>query len=589
MKNPITLILMYAFVLTGCHTHGSGDINMPAPHLSNNHEWRVLSVREKAAQLVCYQYNKEEMLRLGNGSMEQFFQKYPVGAVFLANWTIAGSVDKDSVKNEYINVVQQCNKASKYPLLFSEDFETGLGFAIPGYTQLVTEMGLGAANSTELADQYGNIIASEARSVGINWLLHPVADLNINPFSYITNVRSVGTSADLAIKLLPHQIKAMQANGVAATAKHFPGDGTDFINQHFSTSKNKLSIEEWNNSYGKVYQTLIDGGVKVIMPGHISFPAYQKHKHNGEYLPATLSNELIEGLLKKELNFKGVVVSDALNMAGIAGFYDSQLETEVECFKAGTDMLLWPSLEVIDTIEARVVRGEIDIRRLNDAVARVWNLKDELGLFDPLYKSVQPLLNNDFQQHQQQADNIARKAITPIGENKVTLPWITAKDKNILLVEVMQDYKEGVFNVLVDELTKRGAQVTLRRNLSYFEQGSQLQVLAEQYDKILFAYYSVPGVPWGDLSLYGPEALTMWSSNRLPKDKVISIGFGDPYKNIIYLPRITQRINCYNIDKHSQKALVEALWGDYKTTGVSPVTYPQFNYAIEEVVSLSDE
>jgi len=575
MKNPIKLILIYVFVLVGCHQFEKGDINMTASHLSDNQEWSKLSIREKVGQLVCYQYNREEMLHVGNGSIEQFFQKYPVGAVFLANWTIDGSLENDSVKSEYIKVVQQCNQASKYPLLVTEDFETGLGFAINGHTQLVTEMGLGAANSEELAAQYGNIIASEARSIGINWLLHPVADLNINPFNYITNVRAVGKSADLAIKLLPHQITAMQANGVAATAKHFPGDGTDFINQHFSTSENKLSIDEWNNSFGKVYQTLIDDGVKVIMPGHISFPAYQKEKHNGEYLPATLSKELIEGLLKKELNFKGVVVSDALNMAGIAGFYDSQLETEVECFKAGVDMLLWPSLEVIDTIEARVLRGDIDMQRLDDAVARVWNLKNELGLFESSYQSVKALSNEDIQQHKQQADNIARKAITPIGTNNAKQPWITDNDTNILLVEVMQEYKEGVFDVFKDELTKRGAKVTVRRNLSYFEQGAQLQSLAKQYDKILFAYYSVPGAPWGDLSLYGPEALTIWASNKLPNEKVISIGFGDPYKNIIYLPRITHRVNCYNTDYHSQKALVEALCGDFKMTGKSPVDYPE--------------
>ncbi|MCU4166044.1 glycoside hydrolase family 3 protein [Carboxylicivirga caseinilyticus] len=576
MKNLLlSIIILSGLFFASCQPSTKKELPKQTDSLSVNKEWQKLSVREKVGQLVCYQFNKNEMLQLGGGSYEQFFQKYPIGSIFLANWNIAGAVSADSVKNEYIKIVNQCKTASKNPLLFTEDFETGLGFVIDGYTQLVTEMGLGAIGSEELAEQYGAIIASEARSIGINWLLHPVADLNINPYSYITNVRSIGKDPDLAIKLLPAQIKGMQTKGVAATAKHFPGDGTDFINQHFSTSQNKLSVEEWNSTYGMIFQTFINDGVKVIMPGHISFPAYQKEKLNDEFLPATLSSELIQGLLKDKMGFNGVVVSDALNMAGIAQYYSSQIETEVECFKAGTDILLWPSLAVIDTIEARINRGEITMSRLDDAVERIWNLKAQLGLFEDDYQTIIPLSDSLLEKHHQTAFEISKKALTLISKKETDSPFLSPTDQKILLVEVMQDYKEGVFDVLVNELKQRGMEVTVRRNLSYFESGSELTNLALEYDKIIFTYYSLPGVPWGDLSLSGREALTMWASNMLPKDKVISLGFGDPYKNIIYLPRIETRINCYNIDSYSQRALAGALLGDFELTGKSPVSYPE--------------
>ncbi len=231
-------------------------------------------------------------------------------------------------------------KESKNPLLLLEDFECGLESSFTEYSNLPGEMGLGATNSSELAYVYGEIIAREARSVGINWLLHPVSDLNLNPFNFLTNVVSVGDDPNSAIDLLERQVQGMQAQKVAATAKHFPGDGTDFIDQHFTTSQMMLSYDDWLKQHGRVFQSLIENGVMSIMPVHISFPDYQKETVNGEKLPATSSREIMTELLKEKLGIDGVVVSDALNMGGIAGYYENQIETEVECFKAGADILI---------------------------------------------------------------------------------------------------------------------------------------------------------------------------------------------------------------------------------------------------------
>jgi len=171
-------------------------------------------------------------------------------------------------------------------------------------TSFPNEMALGAANSPELAFEYGKSMANESRSVGVIWVLHPVADLNLNPFNPIINIRSISDDPDQAIKLLSQQIRGLQSNGVAATIKHFPGDGVDFRDQHLLTSCNSLPLEVWKQKHGKVFQALIYSGVACIMPGHITLPAYQKEKINGMNPPATLSKELLTGLLKEEMGFR---------------------------------------------------------------------------------------------------------------------------------------------------------------------------------------------------------------------------------------------------------------------------------------------
>jgi len=142
---------------------------------------------------------------------------------------------------------------------------------------------------------------------------------------------------DKAIRLLSRQIRGLQDNGVAATIKHFPGDGVDYRDQHLLTTSNSLPFEIWKQYHGKVFKALIDSGVAAIMPGHITLPSWQEEKIDDHFLPATLSKELLTNLLKGELGFNGVIVSDAMVMGGFRGWYDNQLEGEIQSFLAGVD------------------------------------------------------------------------------------------------------------------------------------------------------------------------------------------------------------------------------------------------------------
>ena len=206
-------------------------------------------------------------------------------------------------------------------------------------------MALGATKNEQLAYDYGKATALEARYIGANWTFSPVCDLNINKRNPLINVRGLTDDANLGCKMLSNIIKGMQENGIAACAKHFPGDGVDYRDQHITTTCNSLSMEEWWSTFGKTYKAFIDSGVKTIMAGHITLPDYPQElsKKFGLPLPATLNKHLITDLLKGELGFEGIVVTDALNMGGFKGWFDSQEVAELESFKAGCDMMLWPT------------------------------------------------------------------------------------------------------------------------------------------------------------------------------------------------------------------------------------------------------
>ena len=564
--------VIYSILFVGC-VEEEKNIDQQFTQQSDT-TWMKLTLREKIGQIICLRYNRTQIMDLGDNSVNTFLTKYPVGSFFMANWELSKNVSEKELKQEYIKSILELANETKYPLLFVEDFESGLGTTITDYTQLPGEMGLGATNSKTFAYSYGKIIASEARSIGINWLLHPVADLNINPFNFITNVRSISDNELTAINMLPEQVDGMQSQNVAATAKHFPGDGTDYINQHFNISKMKLSFEEWQTKHGKVFKTLIDNGVLSIMPGHISFPNFQKQKVDGEYLPATLSEELLTGLLKDKLGFKGVVVSDALNMAGISGYYTNQLETEIESFKAGCDVLLWPSVEIIDTLESRILREEIPIARLNDAVNRVWNMKNKLGLFEEDYQIIKQISQDEIINNRKKSLEIAKGAITLLSNKNKILPLDTLSSKKILIIIVSEKEELETFKIFKNQFVAKGFEVDILQNLPFFEKESELDSIAKIYDKILFTFYSVPVNPWGSLLLNDEQALTMWSANKLPPNKVISIGVGDPYKNLIYMPRTWGRVNCYSADEITQRALVDGLTGQYVMEGISPVRFP---------------
>lgn len=535
--------------------------------------WKNLTLREKIGQLMIMLPDRNKELVLGNGSLKEYFKKYPVSGYFMG-WKLFQNVKFENRLAFIKSATIAYQAASTLPLIFQQDYENGIN--LPEMTSFPTEMTIGAANSPKLAFDYGKFLALEAKSVGVTWVLHPMADLNLNYLNPIVNVRSISSDPDKAIKLLSQQIKGLQQNGVVATIKHFPGDGVDNRDQHLTTTSNSLSVDEWKKNHGKVFQALIDSGVACIMPGHITFPAYQKNKINGMFPPATLSKELITDLLKGEMHFKGVVISDAMLMGGFRGWYPTTLEGEIQCFLSGTDMLLWPSYQFMDTLEYRIKAGKINIERLNDAVKRVWEMKYKFGLLKNDRKLIVEMSGKDKLDAQATASILCESAVTLVRDRNKSIPFDKSKTRKILIVAVTTQSRKGgdggfeKMKMMQSELIKRGFEVDLQRNMLYETNGWEEQ-LTQKYDKIIFGIARYPHAPFGPLELYDDEAQTAWGINSMPKDKLIVVSFGSPYTINQYFERVHTCINAYSNNQQMHQAVVKVLMGEIQPKGTSPV------------------
>ena len=225
----------------------AGSVNEVYEFQSVDSTWKLLTLREKIGQTMLMLPDRKKELDLGDGSLDVYFKRYPVTGYFMG-WKLFTGVPEEERVDFVRSSVEEYQKASELPLLFQQDYESGVG--LQGMTPFPKEMALGAANSPELAYKYGKSVALECRSLGINWVLHPVADLNMNPLNPIVNTRSVSDNPEKAVCLLSEQIKGLQDNSVAATIKHFPGDGVDYRDQHLMTTVNSLSEEMWKQYHG---------------------------------------------------------------------------------------------------------------------------------------------------------------------------------------------------------------------------------------------------------------------------------------------------------------------------------------------------
>lgn len=510
-----------------------------------------LSLREKILQTVVIKVDKDK------------FVPDKVGGAFFFGEIIT-EADEMGLNCARNTLAQYIDNAD-VPLFITSDFENGCGSMLKGLTPLPYLMSLGATNDKEAAYAYGKATALEACSVGANWSFSPVADLNLNSRNPLVNVRCSGDNPALASGLLKQVIRGMQENGLAACAKHFPGDGVDYRDQHIVTTNNTLKMEEWRKLSGKVFQDLIDDGVYTIMAGHITLPDYQKEVfENGMKLPATLSHELIENLLKKEMGFEGIVVTDALGMGGFNGWYQTRQRAEIESFKAGCDMMLWPTQEYVKNMTEAVENGYIPMERLDDAVSRILSIKEKLGLFAKDNHAV-PLTETDRIFVKEVQQQVAEESITLIRDKGHFFPLSVSRFKRIAVIPVTHHepaFEEAI--LLCEELRARDFRV------DYYKEGIALEEM-ETYNLILYALFSRPFRPIGFLDFMGTEARKVADSLKCCVDKTLVVSFGSPYFGNQYFERALTYVNAYSMLSPSVKAFVRAATGEIDFGSFSPV------------------
>jgi beta-N-acetylhexosaminidase len=334
------------------------------------------------------------------------------------------------------------------------------------------------------------------------------------------------------------------------------------VDPHMAPSDNEIPMDLWRQTYGKMYKKLFEAGVPTIMIGHNNLTSYQTEKIDGAYPPATMSYELTTKLLREELGFRGVTVTDALVMGGFGGA--EAVNNTVLSFLAGNDMLLWPSYEYIDEMERRILSGEIDEAVLDAAVERIWNLKKEYGILDG--KSVSS--DKDVEFFSDIAKKTCEKSLTLLNNYKDMLPLERNKIKNVFIIGVTPDNAQyEALCVLKSELEKYGCNVKMQRNAWTDE----AEKASAENDLVIFALCRTPHYPIGPLEFWGDEALSIWASNCTDKSKTVIASFGSPYLYKYYKVSGTTYVNAYNYGKDMISAFVRALFGECEFCGRSSV------------------
>ena len=233
-----------------------------------------MTLKEKVYQTVI---QRSERYIYDDESAENLLKEKPMGGFFVGEEIIGSKAMKG---DDVVRAIERAKKNLKIPPIICADTEFGCGYMFPDgrYSNFPWQMTLGATGNLEYAYEFGKYTAIPAREIGVNLSLGPVSDLSMNFLNPVVNTRSLGDNPELVKEMLKSMISGMQEYGMGATAKHFPGDGVDYRDQHYVLVANTLSVEEWKKTFGAVYKELIDSGVLCIMAGHISLPAYQKER-----------------------------------------------------------------------------------------------------------------------------------------------------------------------------------------------------------------------------------------------------------------------------------------------------------------------
>lgn len=463
---------------------------------------------------------------------------------------------------------------ARIPLLIAADFEWGAGMRINGTTLFPPFMALGATASTNLVYQMGRVTAIEARAMGIHMTYAPVVDVNINPDNPIISVRSLGENPEAVSHLAAAFIRGCQENGLVATAKHFPGHGDTNLDSHTLLPTIAGDQERLEKVELYPFSRAIQAGVEAIMSAHLSVPALDPRPN----LPATLSYPILTGLLRKQMGFKGLIVTDALDMGGITRSFSTR-EAAVQAVRAGADVLLLPPepAEAIDALVEAVSSGEIPESRIHASAAKILELKARLGLHrNRLAKVNQLPLRVATKEHLDLSALAFEKSVTLVKNEADILPLCPERLQKKMAVFSLSsdpdDYYAG--SVLVKEVEKRkpGVVSAYADAFTGQEYVHRAREEAKDAETVVFALFSSLRTAKGTVDLV-PQQIELVKEFATGPARVIVISFGSPYF-LRHFPEVDAYVCLYRDTDQAQEAAAKALFGEIEVNGTLPVSIP---------------
>lgn len=476
---------------------------------------------------------------------------------------------------------------AKIPLMIAANLEAGgIGSAVDG-TNFGKPLQVAATGDVEKAYQLGYVSCAEGGAVGCNWSFAPIVDIDMNWRNPITNLRTFGDSADRVLAMGGAYLRGADEAGLACSIKHFPGDGVDERDQHLHLTVNSLSADEWMATYGKVYKGLIDQGAKTVMIAHIAQPEWvRKLNPNATdkeaYMPATLSPELMQGLLRGECGFNGMIVTDATPMLGFTCAMPRR-EAVPRSIAIGCDMFLFNKSfdEDYEYMMDGYKSGVITDERLEEALTRILGLKASLGLHikqreGTLVPGPEALSVLHCEKFDRWARECADESVTLVKDTVGLLPITPEKYKRIaLFCSEGGDYfgnTTGFDKKVKAELEKRGFEVLDPPEGGYIsDKPITVTTFTESYDLALYCFdfptasnNTVIRLVWKG-GLGGSN--TPWFSEEIP---TAAVSFANPY-HLIDVPQIHTFVNAYTQNEYTIPAVVDKLMGISEFKGKSPV------------------
>jgi beta-N-acetylhexosaminidase len=590
----------------------AGDFQRVGPvHLDHDGEkWaqktlKKMSLEEKVGQMFMIRLAMPQFVNLKNPEYLNWLdqiQRYHLGSVLLTVPAEGPSLSK-SEPYEAAMLVNQLQRASKLPLLVAADYERGLSMRLNGTTVFPHSMAFGAAGKPEFAEQFGKIVAQESRAIGVQWNLMPIADVNSNPANPVINTRSFGEDPAQVSSLVTAYIRSARNNGLLTAAKHFPGHGDTSTDSHLGLAAVNRTREQINQIDLPPFQAAIAAGSDAVMVAHITAPVLEPDPSR----VATNSPAIVTGILKQQLGFNGLVMTDAMDMAGLTSVYPeggsaAARHAAIDTVRAGNDMLiLFTDLDgAYKGLLSAVRAGDIPEKRIDESVLKILRAKASVGLNKASQIDINKLSSIiSSPENLVTAQQIADSSITLVRDNGHMLP-LTSRRRSASAPSygtVQQEGSKFLCIVFTDDVRNdngRQLQRELRTRVPdarfifvdpRIAAGSmaEIQSAVSSADNVLAAIYLVPApgravrkegaTAVNTISVPDATAALLQSILEAKRDKTVVVSFGSPYF-LADFPQIENYVCAYSNAVTSETGAVKALFGEIPFRGRLPVTIP---------------
>jgi beta-N-acetylhexosaminidase len=553
---------------------------------------RKLTVEEKIGQVFMI-WCRASFLNVDNPEYLQWrddMQKYHVGS-FAMTVHVDGPFLLRSEPYEAAEMLNRLQKDSKLPLLIAADFERGVSMRLQGTTNFPHAMAFGADGKIEDAEKFGLITAEEARAIGVHWNFFPDADVNSNPINPIINTRSFGEDPKAVGDLVSAYIKGAHEAGMLTTVKHFPGHGDTATDSHLGVASVNVDRLHLDSIELPPFRQAIAAGVDSVMVAHVTVPALDSDPNH----VATISPSVVSDLLEKQMNFNGIIVTDALDMAGLTHLFQNDIgRAAVEAFKAGNDLLLIPADlgASYDAMLKAVESGEISRERLDRSVRKILKAKASLGLNDSRTVDLNAIAtqvgkpeNITFGQQ------VADAAITLVRENgkvlplksngttKAGLPYMSKEETHNKVVAILfsDDMRTESGRAFGREFRARIPDARVIYVDPRIAAGMSSDVLkaVDEAQTVVTAVYVIPtaGKIGNSVAMADATGTLLQQVLDHAATRTAVVAMGNPYLASDF-PKIENYMCTFSNATVSEVAAVKALFGEIPIHGHLPVTIP---------------